>query len=73
MTVGATPPLRYHMEAPSFNLERSAAGGAATSLDSHPNATLTISVPRSLTIGASTLLMLVDYGVMRQMPRSHMA
>lgn len=32
MTVGATPPLPYHMEAPSFTLERSAPGGGETSL-----------------------------------------
>ena len=32
MTVGATPLLPYHMEAPSFTLERSAAGGGETSL-----------------------------------------
>src|SRR6516164_8119736 len=31
MTVGATPLLPYHMEAPSFTLERSAAGGGETS------------------------------------------
>src|SRR2546428_9307876 len=32
MTVGATPPLPYHIDAPSFTLERSAAGGGETSL-----------------------------------------
>ena len=32
MTVGATPLLPYHMEAPSFTIERSAAGGGETSL-----------------------------------------
>ena len=31
MTVGATPLLPYHMEGPSFTLERSAAGGGETS------------------------------------------
>src|SRR6516225_8321496 len=30
MTVGATPLLPYHMDAPSFTLERSAAGGGET-------------------------------------------
>src|SRR6266508_4825538 len=30
MIVGATPPLSYHMHAPSFTLERSAAGGGDT-------------------------------------------
>ena len=30
MTVGVTPLLPYHMEAPSFTLERSAAGGGET-------------------------------------------
>ena len=30
MTVGATPLLPYHMDAPSFTLERSAAGGGGT-------------------------------------------
>src|SRR6266478_10163251 len=33
MTVGATPPLPYHIDAPSFTLERSAAGGGETSLE----------------------------------------
>ena len=30
MTVGATPLLPYHMDAPSFTLERSTAGGGQT-------------------------------------------
>src|SRR6516165_12292206 len=40
MTVGATPLLPYHMEAPSFTLERSAAGGGETDLKLGPKSVI---------------------------------